>query len=280
MKNVNLPVGTVIEDVRREYQNLKIGFATSNYWKTLWTTYARTVRDINELAESHFTGRGKIRILEVGAFCGAVSTALRRTSDRFEVTAWDLPLFMEDKALLAHYRQMGIHSASGNLSSLPLDFQAEAFDIIICCEVIEHLNFNPLPVFCEFNRLLKAEGVLYIGTPNQANIVKRLMLARGGSIHNPVQHLVWQLDPKGSMSVGLHWREYTAAELVQIIQLTGFRLLKSYYCHTNECRNPNLPRRILVRLMYACFPNFLPAQVVIGIKKTACDIQTIGDRIK
>ena len=185
-------------------------------------------------------------------------------------------MFMKDKNLQEHFKRTGIHCAAGNLSNLPLDFPAGAFDIIICCEVIEHLNFNPLPVFCEFNRLLKADGLLYLGTPNHANIVKRLLLARGKSIHDPVQHLVWQLNPQAAFSIGLHWREYTKAELVQIINLSGFQLLKSYYCHYVENRNPNRMRQILVCLMYACFPSFLPNQVVIVKKKTVCDIRTLA----
>jgi SAM-dependent methyltransferase len=162
---------------------------------------------------------------------------------------------------------MGIRSAQGNLSELPLHFGDGDFDILICCEVVEHLNFNPLPVFLEFNRLLKTDGILYIGTPNQANIVKRIMLARGKSVNNSVQDFVWQLNPDAAFSIGLHWREYTAVELVQLLQLTGFELAESYFCRTNEKRNPNPIRRVLVDAMYGCFPAFLPSQVAIGVKK-------------
>jgi 2-polyprenyl-3-methyl-5-hydroxy-6-metoxy-1,4-benzoquinol methylase len=265
---------TTIDEVFRRYQDVKIGFVEPVYWQTLRTTYERTLEDIVGLAKSQFT-RSQIRILEVGAFCGVVVTALRAVDDRFDVTAWDLPLFQNDEALAGHYRHMGIHSASGNLAQLPFEFSTGAFDIIICCEVVEHLNFNPLPLFCEFNRLLKEDGILYVGTPNQANIVKRLLLVQGKSIHSPIQHLVWQLDPTATFSVGLHWREYTAKELRQILDLTGFKVLQSYYCHTNECRNPNVLRRLLVHWMYACFPSFLPSQVVVGIKKASCDVNTL-----
>jgi len=266
----------IIDEVFREYRSVNLGFVESDYWETLRLTYERTLKDVVQLVEHHFEESRRIRILEIGAFCGTVATALKRTDARFEITAWDLPLFMEDEALVSHYVRTGIQSASGNLCSLPLDFAPEAFEIIICCEVIEHLNFNPLPVFCEFNRLLKAGGILYIGTPNQANIVKRLLLAKGKSIHNPVKHLVWQLNPKESFSIGLHWKEYTAAELVEVLSLTGFQCSRSYYCHTNEHLNPNVLRRMLVRLMYSCFPAFLPSQVAIGVKTRSCNVQALA----
>ncbi len=230
----------IIAEVFQSYAKIEIGFVNADYWQTLRTTYVRTLCDVMDLAESR-SRTGKVRILEIGAFCGIVATA-------------------------------------GNLATLPLEFQDEAFDIIVCCEVIEHLNFNPLPVFCEFNRLLRLNGILYIGTPNQANIYKRLLLARGRSVHNPVKHLLWQLDSTATFSIGLHWKEYTAEELAEILKLTGFELLKAYYCHTNRCRNPNLLRRMLVRSMYACFPSFLPSQVAVGIKtskRVARDLATL-----
>jgi len=239
----------------------------------MWLSYERTINEVNELAETRFNG--KVRILEIGAFAGVVATALKIINADFEVTAWDLPMFMKDNGLIEHYKKMGIHQASGNLAHLPLGFSSEAFDIIICCEVIEHLNFNPLPVFCEFNRLLKSGGILYIGTPNHANIVKRLLLARGKSIHNPVQHLVWQLNPEATFSIGLHWREYTAAELKEILQLAGYEVLHSYFVHMQKCNNPNVLRWLLVRGMYACFPAFLPFQVAIGVKRATCDVSSI-----
>jgi 2-polyprenyl-3-methyl-5-hydroxy-6-metoxy-1,4-benzoquinol methylase len=275
--NTQAHVEAVFNSVRDQYKNVKIDFESSSYWETLWFTYTRTVRDIVDLASSRFSGKEKIRILEIGSFCGVVATALKKSDPRFEVTAWDLPMFMEDKALKEHYREMGITAASGNLASLPLGFENDSFDIIICCEVIEHLNFNPLPVFCEFNRLLKLDGLLYIGTPNHSNIVKRLMMFRGKSIHDPVRHLVWQLNPTAAFSIGLHWREYTAGELVEMMQLTGFNHLKSYYCHTNERSVSSGARRAMVSLMYGCFPAFLPSQVAIGAKRANCDVKSLRE---
>ncbi len=267
----------IIAEVFQSYAKIEIGFVNADYWQTLRTTYVRTLCDVMDLAESR-SRTGKVRILEIGAFCGIVATALAKANKRFEVTAWDVPMFMQDHRLNEHYREVGIRQGAGNLATLPLEFQDEAFDIIVCCEVIEHLNFNPLPVFCEFSRLLRLNGILYIGTPNQANIYKRLLLARGRSVHNPVKHLLWQLDSTATFSIGLHWKEYTAEELAEILKLTGFELLKAYYCHTNRCRNPNLLRRMLVRSMYACFPSFLPSQVAVGIKtskRVARDLATL-----
>jgi len=45
----------------------------------------------------------------------------------------------------------------------------ESFDLILCCEVIEHLE-NPRALFRELFRLLKPGGILIVTTPNNESI--------------------------------------------------------------------------------------------------------------
>lgn len=55
----------------------------------------------------------------------------------------------------------------------------EEFDLVICCEIIEHLAMDPMHVFFEANRVLKKDGVLFITTPNSSsiqNIIKAVAL--------------------------------------------------------------------------------------------------------
>ncbi len=268
------PRATPISSVLDLYRQIDVKFIGAAYWEALEVTYARTVHDVHQIAQSLGKPRAEVRILEIGSFAGIVATALRL--DGFAVTAFDLPLFMNDAALRQHYERIGVSTACGDLSSLPLALPAGGFDIVICCEVIEHLNFNPIHTFCEFNRLLASGGFLYLGTPNQANIVKRLLLLRGRSIHSPVKpDLVWQLNPKATFSIGLHWREFTAAELAQLLVLTGFAVTRQYFCHTTERRSSSPWRRAAVNLMYRLFPSFLPSQVAIGRKQESRTTDTV-----
>lgn len=265
---------SLIANVFESYQSIPLSFSRPAYWEALRTTYERTVADVQRLCVREGRAPASFRVLEIGAFCGIVATALRR--EGFAVTAFDLPLFMSDPELQRHYSRHAITMASGDLDKLPLEFADGSFDLIICCEVIEHLNFNPLGVFCEFNRLLRPDGVLYLGTPNQANIVKRLRLLRGASIHNPViPDLVWQLNPMGDFSIGLHWREFTAEELAQLLRLTEFIVLEQYFCHVNDRQQSSALRRALVSAMYRAFPSFLPGQVAIGRKARDCTVASL-----
>lgn len=56
---------------------------------------------------------------------------------------------------------------------------AEPFDVVICSEVIEHLE-NPRAVFRTLFRLLKPDGSLVLTTPNQESIRSYAALLLGG----------------------------------------------------------------------------------------------------
>ena len=53
-----------------------------------------------------------------------------------------------------------------------LPFEDDTFDIVICCEGIEHV-FSPFHVFSELARVLKKGGILVITTPNIQNLYSR-----------------------------------------------------------------------------------------------------------
>ena len=103
-------------------------------------------------------------------------------------------------------------------------------------------------------------------TPNQANIVKRLLLLRGRSVRDPIERLEWQLDPQATFSIGLHWREFTAAELSDLLAMSGFRVIRQCYCYYNDRLQSPVWRRALVNCMYWMFPAFLPGQIAVAVK--------------
>ena len=88
-----------------------------------------------------------------------VTTALRKLA--FQVTAQDLPLFIEDPILESHLSSIGAATIASDLRDYPLPASDQSFDIFLSCEVIEHLNFHLLRVLRDFNRVL-APGDCFI----------------------------------------------------------------------------------------------------------------------
>jgi len=125
------------------------------------------------------------------------------------------------------------------------------------------LNFNPPPVLKEMNRILKIDGIIYIGMPNQSHILNRIELLIGKSIHNSIDIFFKQLDRNGNMIVGLHWREYTLAETICMIEKMGFETIQKYYFM--EKGGGGTIRRLIKTLIYI-IPSFRPYQVVVGKK--------------
>jgi SAM-dependent methyltransferase len=257
----------LVEDVIGEYKvspidMLGIGDAEGEctYLNNLRDSYVRTIRDVDNLFERD---RSRISILEVGSFLGVVSVSLKRLG--FNVSALDIPEFHKSPALRALYERNGIPYAGLNLRRSKLPQDSDSLDAVVICEVIEHFNFNPLPVLQEINRVLKVGGYVYIGMPNQASLQKRINFLLGRSIHNSVDDFFKQLDRKDNMIVGLHWREYTMGETVELIRKMGFEAVKKYYFQPAAERKPGL-LQALWRKMAEYHPSFRTFQVVVGRK--------------
>ena len=223
-------------------------------------SYVRTVRDVDSLFRPGGEGRN---ILEIGSFLGPVSVALRKIG--YGVSALDIPEFQASERLRALYARHDIPFAGLNLRLAPLPYAPASFDAVIFCEVMEHWNFNPLPVLQEVNRVLKTGGYVYIGMPNQAGIANRMKLLLGSSIHNPVGDFFKQLDRRSNMIVGLHWREYTQQEAVDLIEGMGFETTAKYFFVEAVRVDAGLLRRFARAAVFA-YPAFRPSQVVIGRK--------------
>lgn len=238
----------------------------SRYLQSHRHEYLRTVQDLLD----HFGDRRNARIVEFGAFFGVVSICLSRAG--FHVTAADVPEYMEMPEQIERFRKEGIEVASVRLQDLLLDFPSESFDALILCEVLEHLNFNPVPLLKEFNRILRDGGLFYLSLPNGAQINNRLRVLRGGAVGiSPAAHFE-QLRPGSSTIIYGHWREYTAPEVRELLQGVDFDILRQYYFSLGECQPVTSLRRFLARRVYEAFPSLKENQTTMAIRARRCDL--------
>jgi|GEM_PF-5559704 2-polyprenyl-3-methyl-5-hydroxy-6-metoxy-1,4-benzoquinol methylase len=254
--NLKSPHPAVVDVLARK-SAYQLKFEDGNqYDSKMWLAYSRTVRDLEALGRN-------MKVLEIGAFTGIVSAALANLGH--DVTASDIPFVLADERNAAFLRSEGVKTMPHDLSILPFPAPSSEFDLVVMNEVLEHLNFNPIPLLRELARVLKPGGLLYCATPNLSKVHSRLRLLRGQGIMNPISHLVLNLKPETGMSVGLHWREWTKDEMVQLFKKAGFSVKSHKYgVYTNNV-SP-FPRKQLIGLMYALAPSLMANQVGVFVR--------------
>jgi dolichol-phosphate mannosyltransferase len=115
-------------------------------------------------------------------------------------------------------RKYGKPLVSASIFDLP--FADGAFDCVISSEVIEHIPADP-KLFLEMRRVLKADGLLILGTPDYGRLSWRF-----------IEALYQRLIPGGYADE--HITRYTREELVQSVEDLGFLLTDVEYVLSSE----------------------------------------------
>lgn len=118
----------------------------------------------------------------------------------------------------------------------------QAYDLVVFTEVIEHLDVHPVELIEALLGLLKAEGWLYLTTPN---FFRRENLARIARFENPQE--VYPAG-NGNWDGHHHHREYAAKELFRFVEQAGGRTAAFYFsaCWDSDADLPAHERANLV----------------------------------
>ncbi len=223
--------------------------------------YVRTICDVLQFA--HQTGAK--RVLEIGAFFGLVCIALKKFG--LEVVAADIPEYMEMPEQVERFSRHGVGVASVRLQDFVMPFEDEQFDVIIMTEVLEHLNFNPIPLLKEINRIGAPQSLFYLSLPNLAFYSKRIHFLFGKSMLQPIDAYFEQVRPGSLEIVNGHWREYTKAEILTMLTRLGFGIQRHYFFSIVDVKPyPTLKNR-LTRFVFSVFPSFKENQTALAIRR-------------
>jgi SAM-dependent methyltransferase len=236
-----------------------------NYIDFLHFQYEKILQDFNKIFDGTFNGK---RVLEISSFLGVVDIALAKIG--CEVYTYDIPEFQKNSKLNELYAEFAVHPSSGFLYEVwknGLPYPDNHFDAVILSEVIEHLNFNPLPLLQEINRILKNEGIIYLTTPNQVKLTNRIKILLGRSIRNSIYDSVTQLDETQQTICGIHWREYTLGELIQLLEINGFTIITHQYSPMTRKSTSPLLKKIFYEICDLLFPQLRDSITVIARKK-------------
>lgn len=102
-----------------------------------------------------------------------------------------------------------------NIEEDRFPYDDASFDLVLFCEILEHLPANPIHALCEINRVVRPGGTVVITTPNASRLDNLLRISRGDNVYE-------QLSGYGTY--GRHNREYTVDELRLLLHEVGFEV--------------------------------------------------------
>ena len=98
----------------------------------------------------------------------------------------------------------------------------EYFSTVLCCELVEHLAEDPMHMMSEINRILVPGGHLVLTTPNMSSL--RAIAAILEHYHPGFFPAYIRPRKPGEEPEARHNREYTAREVVHLLEDSGFEL--------------------------------------------------------
>src|SRR5947209_757416 len=102
-----------------------------------------------------------------------------------------------------------------NIEEDAFPYEDDSFDVVLFCEIIEHLLSDPVHALVEIRRVLKPGGILVLTTPNVARTENVRKIIAGENIYDPYS---------GYGAYGRHNREYTKQDLTELLNANGFNV--------------------------------------------------------
>lgn len=103
----------------------------------------------------------------------------------------------------------------------PIPADDETYDLILCFEVLEHLECDPMAAIAEFNRVLKPQGLLYLSTPNSTSARNIMRILNG---YEPHFFMGYRKDG----GLYRHNIEYGPRKLSALLLAAGFKIRKMW----------------------------------------------------
>lgn len=159
------------------------------------------------------------RIIDVGAYPGHLAAYLSQAHGA-QVTAVTL---MTSDAFETRMRSAGVVVERRDVERDALPAGTGAADVVLCCELIEHLDGDVSHMLREARRVVHGDGAFLLTTPNHASIEHRWALLRGRSVYPPLDLPDYPFYAgAGTRNPMRHVREFTVAEIGQLLREAGF----------------------------------------------------------
>lgn len=211
----------------------------SGYLHAHFPRFLETKRIFDETADP----AGPKHVLDIGAHWLHQSLLWRHAGH--EVTAADIPatLSLPHVQALAARNQISLVVYDRLDTGIALAAVPDnSIDVVLFCEILEHITFNPMLLWGEVYRVLAPKGKIVVTTPNyywargRAWNLPRLARRSGGGL--PVSEILH------TPTYGPHWKEYSMREVIEYFRTISadFQVTKAEY--VPDPRKRNRPRKV------------------------------------
>jgi hypothetical protein len=157
--------------------------------------------------------------------------------------------------------QMNIKFSSSDFGNHRLDYKPGEYDVVICTEIAEHLNYSDFIWLLETARdMLGPNGVIILSTPNASYLYHRLLILCGFYDH------LFHGDGPEDVKSGLigHLNYFDERRLERILGLTGYRAINvsSFNEVHGSAENKRFVYRMIIRTI-RLFTHLVPRSKAI-----------------
>lgn len=224
-----------------------------NYLRIQQHRYRDDIRLVVELASAF----DEPKILEVGGMPFHVTWCLKRLG--YDVTTLDLAPERADIFIRKH----DLDVVCCDIETQRLAFDDQRFDLVIMCEVFEHLRIDLIHTFSEINRVLKPGGRLLLTSPNiyHWRNIKGWIKGRGPGPHLYPEYK--KLRDYGHMG---HVREYSRWTISEFLRQMGFQTDGFQYRLLRPL--PKSKRTLFRRILFSLLPQTMPFMILKATKRS------------
>ena len=130
------------------------------------------------------------------------------------------------------------------------------YQIIIFCEVLEHLYTDPNLIFDYLSKRLDKDGYLIIQTPNAVSLRSRIKMLLGRSPYEPIRENI--KNPS-------HFHEYIKSEIYQYAKVAKLKVIS--FSFNNYFRKKNKIMGFVYNMVCSVFPSTKDG-ITLVVKKT------------
>ena len=113
-------------------------------------------------------------------------------------------------------RDVTVEYDNFNVETDRFPYDDDSFDLVLCCEILEHLPSDPIQMLAEIHRVLRKDsGNLLLTTPNAVRMMNLVHMLNGDNVYEQYS---------GYGAYGRHNREFTVEELRRLFTEAGYQV--------------------------------------------------------